>query len=137
MIYLDACVVIYCVEEHPLYAPRVEEKLASCDDILCYSPLVEMECLIAPLRAQRLEVTSKFENFLKHCLKLSLVDDIFVRAAHLRAKSSLKTPDAIHVAAAQFYGCSEFWTNDTRLALLLGSWAINVCAFTQLSADGL
>lgn len=40
---------------------------------------------------------------------------VFDLAADLRAGHALKTPDALHLAAAIVGGCSEFWTNDRRL----------------------
>ena len=45
---------------------------------------------------------------------------VFDLAAELRAKFKLKTPDALHVAAARASGCDEFWTNDRRLPVLGG-----------------
>lgn len=42
--------------------------------------------------------------------------DVFDLATELRALHSIKTPDAIHLAAALISGCDEFWTNDKRLA---------------------
>jgi predicted nucleic acid-binding protein len=36
-------------------------------------------------------------------------------ATEIRAHSRLKTPDALHLAAAIHHGCTEFWTNDNRL----------------------
>ena len=42
--------------------------------------------------------------------------EVLREGAQLRADfSSLKTPDAIHLAAALHYQCDEFWTNDNRL----------------------
>lgn len=39
----------------------------------------------------------------------------------------LQTPDALHLATAQHYGCSEFWTNDNRLQKVAPLLARNVC----------
>ena len=36
-------------------------------------------------------------------------------AAELRARFNLKTPDALHLAAAQCHGCEALWTHDNRL----------------------
>jgi predicted nucleic acid-binding protein len=36
-------------------------------------------------------------------------------ATDLRAQYRLKTPDALHLAAAITAGCDEFWTNEHRL----------------------
>lgn len=40
---------------------------------------------------------------------------VFDLATELRAQHGLKTPDALHLAAAISAGCDEFWTNDLRL----------------------
>jgi len=45
----------------------------------------------------------------------TISDTVFDRAATLRARHRLKTPDALHLAAAIEAGCDEFWTNDHRL----------------------
>jgi predicted nucleic acid-binding protein len=42
------------------------------------------------------------------------------RAAHLRASSGLKTPDALQLAAALESGCSVFLTNDERIPQVAG-----------------
>ncbi|MCI5218746.1 MAG: PIN domain-containing protein [Candidatus Electrothrix sp. LOE2] len=41
--------------------------------------------------------------------------EVFDKATELRAQYSLKTPDAIHLAAALVSGCDVFLTNDLRL----------------------
>ena len=41
---------------------------------------------------------------------------VFALASELRAAHRIKTPDALHLAAALAGGCTEFWTNDDRLA---------------------
>ena len=38
MIYLDSCIVIYLVEEHPAYAPSIEAALVE-GETYCISPL--------------------------------------------------------------------------------------------------
>jgi predicted nucleic acid-binding protein len=54
---------------------------------------------------------------------------LFDLATQLRVRHRLKTPDALHLAAALHSGCVEFWTNDDRLAnaaqdrLRLLTWA--------------
>ena len=116
--YLDSCIIIYLVEEHPLYAPKLEIRLANHPDAtLCFSALSEMECLVMPLRNHNQILTDKFRDWFKQAYFLPLEREIYQRAADLRATHpSLKTPDAIHLAAALYHGCAEFWTNDDRLA---------------------
>ncbi|WP_374114499.1 type II toxin-antitoxin system prevent-host-death family antitoxin [Microbacterium paraoxydans] len=42
------------------------------------------------------------------------------------ADSGLKTPDALHLAAAQLSGCTEPWTNDERLAAASPGLAVDI-----------
>ncbi len=46
-IYLDSCIIIYLVEEHPTFAPIIENHIAHMTDAeLSFSSLSEMECLV-------------------------------------------------------------------------------------------
>jgi len=126
--YLDSCTIIYLVEEHPLYAPKLEIHLANHPDAtVCFSALSEMECLVMPLRNHNQILTDKFHDWFKQAEFLPLEREIFQRAADLRATHpSLKTPDAIHLATALHHGCAEFWTNDDRLTAVAPQIAKNV-----------
>lgn len=46
--------------------------------------------------------------------------DILIEAARLRSVSSLRLPDAIHLATAINSGCSAFLTNDRGIAAVAG-----------------
>jgi predicted nucleic acid-binding protein len=48
--------------------------------------------------------------------RLILIDSaVAERAADLRARHNLRTPDALQIAAALETGCQAFLTNDTQL----------------------
>ena len=50
-----------------------------------------------------------------------------MHAAQIRAANpTLKTVDALHLAAAQLAGCTTLWTNDKRLTTAAGSFAVDV-----------
>ena len=127
-VYLDSCVVIYLVEEHPTFAPVVEALLAKTPDIVLHiSGLTEMECLVLPLRMQNQPLIDKFRNWFETVVNLSNQREVFQQASQLRADhKSLKTPDAIHLATVLHYGCDEFWTNDDRLAKIAPQVARNI-----------
>ncbi|MBS1791327.1 MAG: PIN domain-containing protein [Acidobacteria bacterium] len=127
-IYLDSCIAIYVVEAHPLYATKVTAELNTLSAAqICYSPLVRLECLVKPLQAQNQLLQNLYAQFWASQQNLSLVDEIYMRAAQLRADfPSVKTPDAIHLATASYYGCDEFWTNDDRLAKVASALAKNI-----------
>ena len=46
----------------------------------------------------------------------AMPEPVYPQAAMLRARFSLKTPDALHLACAQHHRCMALWTNDNRLA---------------------
>ena len=125
-IYLDSCIAIYLVEEHPAYAAAIEDKLAESDGTFCYSPLTELECLVLPLRLKRNDLIDKFSRFFSLNLKLEIPEVVYKEATRLRADFGIKTPDALHLATASFHNCSELWTNDGRLAGVANSMAVDV-----------
>jgi uncharacterized protein len=108
--YVDSCIVIYVVEQG-FDLPSLDDA-----DSLAVSDLVLLECLVGPLAATDKRAETNVRRFLERCLNLPLGNAVFERAARLRAEHRLKTPDAIHLAAAIEHGCDEFWTNDRRLA---------------------
>lgn len=59
-------------------------------------------------------------NFFAAVGSLPVTTAVFDRAAELRAHHNIRTPDAIHLAAALIHGCDEFWTNDDRLSAAAG-----------------
>lgn len=129
MIYLDACVVIYWVEEHSVYAPCIEQwVLKAAPAPLAISPLTMTEALVLPYRQNHIALIQKYEAFFANSLILPLTDAVFINAARLRANhSGLKTPDALHLATAQYHGCSSLWTNDNRLERTMQGYTVNVC----------
>jgi uncharacterized protein len=70
-----------------------------------------------PLREAAAELLAAYDRFfgsrdLRRCRLTGAVYDL---ATELRARHGIKTPDALHLAAALDSGCNEFWTNDRRL----------------------
>ena len=64
LIYLDSCIIIYLVEEHPTFAPVIETHLARQPQaILAFSSLSEMECLVMPLRQNKQLLLDKFRDW--------------------------------------------------------------------------
>lgn len=128
-IYLDACIVIYFIENHPTYAGKIGTLITnlSVSDTLCFSALIRLECFVMPLRTNDSALKSHYETFFKAQEMLELSVEIFDKAAQLRADfPSLKTPDALHLAIALHHNCDEFWTNDNRLNSVAPSLVRNV-----------
>lgn len=87
------------------------------------SPLVIMECLVGALRTGNERLQDIYRQAFDPLMLVPLGVPVFQRAARLRAEHRLKTPDAIHLAAALEHGCDELWTNDDRLSRAAGSFA--------------
>jgi predicted nucleic acid-binding protein len=120
-LYFDACTVIYFVER------KEADRVAAVSDalyqrfqhspLICWTDLTRMECRVKPLAEQNSSLLANFELFFARpdTKRFDLPPSVFDRATELRACHRLKTPDALHLAAAIEAGCTEFWTNDHRL----------------------
>ena len=127
LIYLDACLLIYAFEDHPVHGARVRQGLSTgAAGDLTISPLVQLECLVGPMKTGNLVLQRYYEEGLRRLVSLPLPEAVFLQAARARAQFGLKTPDAIHLAAAQHHRCAALWTNDDRLAQAGHGLAVNI-----------
>lgn len=127
LIYVDACLLIYAFERHPRHADTVLKLLTRAQPgSIAISPLVQLECLVGPMKTGNLMLQNYYEEGLRQLVNLPLPEAVFLQAARARAQFGLKTPDAIHLAAAQYHRCSALWTNDDRLAQAAYGLAVNV-----------
>lgn len=127
MIYLDSCLLIYAFEDRGIHGLRTRELMMErANDSFAISPLATMECLVKPMRQANFELVSRYRIGLARFRQLELSDDVFLRAAEIRARNNLKTADAIHLAAAQIYNCAALWTNDQRLQTASNGYATGV-----------
>lgn len=132
LIYLDACLLIYVIEEHPQWADAVRSAMARENaQAFAISPLVKLECLVKPMRTGDIALQRRYEAGLAQLQLLELSDTVFMQAAQLRARFGLKTPDALHLACAQHHGCSSLWTNDDRLAVAAYGLSRNLLTAAQ------
>ena len=128
LIYLDACLAIYLVEQHPEWARPLERAMASQSGAASFaiSPLVKCECLVGPIRRADPGLKQDYVEFFEHLLSLSIPEPVYLQAAELRARFGLRTPDALHLACAQHHRCEALWTNDDRLTRASHGLARNV-----------
>ncbi len=127
MIYLDSCILIYAVEHDGSLGVTVRQRLADAGEtVVAISPLVALECTVGPLRSANLALRDHYLHAFKNFRMLDLGLETYLRAADLRARHNLRTPDALHLAAAQLAGCDELWTNDARLASAAHGLAVDV-----------
>ncbi|MGH8559315.1 MAG: type II toxin-antitoxin system VapC family toxin [Methylococcales bacterium] len=79
------------------------------------SELARLETRLLAIRTANQDSLKQFDRFFAACDMIPLNRAVFDQATLLRADSSLKTSDALHLAAAIQAECDEFWTNDKRL----------------------
>ncbi|RFA10944.1 hypothetical protein B7R54_18305 [Subtercola boreus] len=107
----------------------VRQRLASAgDETVAISSLVKLECLVGPLRNADLALADHYQRAFERFAIVELSDAQYLRAAELRARHAIGTPEALHLAAAQGAGCRELWTADSRLAALSHGLAVDVLA---------
>ena len=117
LIYLDSCLLIYLVEQHPALGARVTAAMANVTEArFGISPLVKCECLVGVLKRADAVLERAYADLFDRLVSLDMPEPVFLRAAELRARFGLRTPDALHLACAQHHGCDALWTNDDRLA---------------------
>lgn len=116
-VYPDACILIYWIENHPLFFQDIDTAITVPGIRLAFTELTRLECRVKPLREGNGEVLTRYDKiFSNHPMGLIALDQCVCElATELRARHGLKTPDALHLAAALNAGCDAFWTNDDRL----------------------
>ena len=121
IVFLDTNIVIYFVENPPVFGARATGHLTSlrtAGNTFAVSDLVRLECRVFPLRHSNLTLLGQFDAFFgsSDVCVLPLSALVCDRATQLRATHNFKTPDALQLAAAIIHGCDRFLTNDTRLS---------------------
>lgn len=119
LIALDTSVWIYHFEgsaEYGQAADSVLEAVAQGRTGAVASELVLLELLVAPLKKGSQDVADEIELALLHFPYLQLAPvtrAVLVRAADIRARYGLRTPDAIMLATAVESGATLAVTNDS------------------------
>ncbi|WP_172582643.1 type II toxin-antitoxin system VapC family toxin [Subtercola boreus] len=127
MIYLDSCIVIYAVEDDGQQGRAVRRRLAELGaQTVVISSLVKLECLVGAHRKGDLALVDHYLRAFEQFGLVELGDAQYLRAAELQARHGIRTPDSLHLAAAQGAGCSELWTADSRLSAASLGLAVDV-----------
>lgn len=120
-VYLDSCALIYRIERIDPWAGHVDRVIHTADQAgaqWVVSGLTLLECRVKPLMTGQSSVLADYDLFFSsdvltwHAMDLPTFD----LATTVRAEHRLKTPDALHLAAAVRSGCDYFLTNDQRLS---------------------
>ena len=118
---LDTPVFVYFAERNPTYLPLAREvfRLIDAGLIAGHTSVVTLvEVLTHPKRTRDVVQEGHFRSILLNNDYLTVRDTtplIAERAADLRARYNLRTPDAIQIATALVAGCEAFLTNDLDL----------------------
>ena len=118
---LDTAPIIYFVEANPAYVDvcRAVFRRVSDGSITAHTSAVTLtETLVLPLRTQNTVLEAEYRDLLLNTngvVILPVDAAVAERAADLRARYNLKTPDALQVATAVAAGCEALLTNDAGL----------------------
>jgi predicted nucleic acid-binding protein len=118
---LDTAPLIYYTEKHPNYFDLMQaifKHVQQSKINLNTSALTLTEVLMKPIQAQNQSLQTQYRNLLLNTQNLSTVtinSQIAIKAAELRAKYNLRTPDALQVATGINTACDAFLTNDKGL----------------------
>ena len=114
----DTAPIIYFVEAHPQYDALVTwvfEQIAQGAFIGFTSVVTLSEVLVQPLLRGDIRIQQEYRDLLlnsKNFQTLPIDSGIAERAADLRARYRLRTPDAFQIAAALNAGCEALLNND-------------------------
>lgn len=117
----DTAPLIYFIERHPDYFDRMLFIMQYVDGGLVAglsASIALTEVLVQPIRNGNNDLVGRYEAVLtrsRHFRLEPVTAGVARRAAELRARYNLRTPDALHVAAALESGCDAFLTNDSGI----------------------
>lgn len=120
-ICIDTAPIIYFIEEHPRYHPILRPVFVEIDlgNITAMtSTITLLEVLVHPFRAGNDTLAGKYREILLSSDGLTtfeILHEVSETASRLRARYSLRTPDAIQIAVGSLYGATHFLTNDPNL----------------------
>lgn len=118
---LDTAPIIYFVERNLAYVDRVREvfRRVTVGTLSAHSSVITLaEVLTLPKRLGDDALAQRYRRLLLRSRNFTLGPinaTIAERAADLRARYGLRTPDALQIATGLVAGCAAFLTNDGRL----------------------
>lgn len=118
---IDTAPIIYFIEDNITYGPVMESMINAAIEnscVLMTSVITLVEVLTHPLRLNQPEIADKYRTVLVDSKNIILhpIDTLVAeRAAELRARHQLKTPDALQIAVSLENNATLFITNDKQL----------------------
>lgn len=123
-VFLDTAPLIYFIEGNTAFQTSQIKLFVAYDNgdfSFITSTLTLLEVLVQPMKLNRQDLVEQYKRVLSEASGIVLVEvtaAVAVKAAELRAKYGLKTPDSIQVATAVTHGAKYFLTNDIRLKIV-------------------
>jgi predicted nucleic acid-binding protein len=120
-LYVETAPLIYYVEENPAFIAKMDAIMEAVEEtpIEAVSSVITLtEVLTQPLKPGNAKLVQEYRDILLNSGDfhlLPITSQIANAAADLRARYNLRTPDALHIAAAIDAGCETFLTNDTGI----------------------
>jgi uncharacterized protein len=120
IVCLDSNIVIYVVEQNPLWEPKASARIAAyraAGDEIAVSDAARLECLVGPFQTGNAADLASYVAFFGGAdpRMLPVTVPVWERAARIRAAYGFSTLDSLHLATAAEHGCARFITNDDRL----------------------
>lgn len=118
---IDTAPIIYFIEKNPRYLNVVRPVFAEIDAgriEAITSTITLLEVLVQPIKANNRSLAEQYREVLLYSEGLTtfeILHEVSEMSSELRAKYSIKTPDAIQVAVSILYGANKFITNDPAL----------------------
>jgi len=120
-ICIDTAPFIYFIEKDPKYLSILRPIFAEIDagkiDALT-STITLLEVLVLPFKTKNESLAEKYREILLYAEGLTTFEifhEVSELSSKLRAKYSIRTPDAIQIAVGIIYGADTFLTNDSDL----------------------
>ncbi len=120
-ICIDTAPIIYFIEKHPKYLNLIRPVFAQIDAgkiEAITSTITLLEVLVQPIRRNNNSLAERYREILLYSDGLTtfeILHEVSEMSSKLRAKYSIKTPDAIQIAVGLVYGAEKFITNDPAL----------------------
>jgi predicted nucleic acid-binding protein len=121
LLYIETAPFIYYTESRAGFVEKMRtifQRVLDAQINIVTSTITLTECLTKPLREGDTALVTAYNAMLRSTRHIKLIPvDVTVaaRAADLRARYKLRTPDALHVASGLVTGCDVFLTNDLDL----------------------
>ena len=120
-VFIDTSPFIYFIEGHNQYASVMKEIFQRVDSghiEAITSTITLLEVLVQPFRKGDEALADRYKEILLNSRGLTtfeITHDVSQRAASLRARFSLRTPDALQISVARTHRAAKFLTNDRHL----------------------